>query len=173
MLKRICAAGLLAALPISPLVAQDSPEQLRNFRDIMRACSAIENLQARVACYDNNVAPADAIAGSTQPVAAPPRRQAAASPSGFGGEDVPRSIAATQREQQNRIETRVAGASELQPGIFRVTLEDGAVWEFTDSAPPSYHVPVTGSEVTIRRGSLGGYRLQFDDQLALRVKRVR
>jgi hypothetical protein len=56
-------------------------------------------------------------------------------------------------------------------GDYRVTFDDGQVWEETQhtGGPP----PEAGETVTIRRGALGSYFLtRSSGGLALRVKRV-
>ncbi|GAA0270772.1 hypothetical protein GCM10009127_08630 [Alteraurantiacibacter aestuarii] len=164
----IAAASLLAG-SATQVQAQVQEENYRQIVIIMRACAQIEDIGARVTCYDNNIQPGGAAAQPASPVS--PMRQIQAR--GFGAE------ALTQVQQERRdsrpeeLEARVSAAERVLPGIYLVTLEDGAQWQFIDAAPISYEPPRAGSQIRIYRGSLGSFLMRFDGQQGLRVRRVR
>jgi len=60
-----------------------------------------------------------------------------------------------------------------EPGIYAVTLEDGAEWLFAEGVSSSYRVPRAGSVVEIERGALGSFLMSFDDQTPVPVRRIR
>jgi hypothetical protein len=175
-------AALAAALP-GQVAAQE--EDYRRIVTIMRACATIEDVPARVACYDNNIRPAaGSVAATPAPSApsAPPApagsavRQAEVAPQGpggFGADQVPQARAARQETEEQEMEVRVARASELQPGIHVLTLEDGAQWQFVDPAPPSYDPPRAGSLIRIQSASLGSFLMRYQRQPSIRVRRIR
>lgn len=153
--------------------------------NILRECAKIENQSARLACYDNNIRSAGAAPRNTPvptapapaPAPAAPQGNAApaasSTPQGFGAETV---RAPRQREQssttENGIRARVTNVTPRQPGIYLLTLEDGAQWVFAEGVTNSYRVPERGSTVEIERGSLGSFLLRFNNQSPVPVRRV-
>ncbi len=174
------AVGLTLPLAALPQAAQAQVDDAIVL-EIMRQCARIDDANARLACYDNNVrqsgdAPARAAAPSrsvTQQssVAAPTRGSAV---SGFGSEAVrtPDRFE-TSSNELDELTTSVAGVQMQQPGIYRFTLEDGAEWQFSESVPNSYRPPREGSVVTINRAALGSFLMVFDNQMSVRVRRIR
>lgn len=173
----------LAVLALPQAVrAQD--EDYRQIVTAMRACAAIADVAARVACYDAaSLPPAGAVAagaGSSAPpplaVAALPPRPAAvapAAPTGFGSETLPATREARAAQQDEALEIAVSAVREVQPGIAELTLGDGAQWRLTDAASFSYDLPRRGDMVRLQRGALGSFYLHFKGQRALRIQRVR
>jgi hypothetical protein len=170
------AAVLVAA---SPAAAQVSDAAVLN---IMRECAKIDDPTARLACYDNNVraggfdgrrpvVPGEAgrVAGSGGP--------GGYGPAGFGSEDVKTPERFQSYEQRgigpDAITARIASVRQREPGIYLITLEGGAEWLFTDTAPRSFRVPQRGDMVDISRASLGSFLLRFDNQTSIRVRRLR
>jgi hypothetical protein len=172
----LVAAGAAALLGVSaPAQAQSDRDRLL---DALLDCAKISGLEDRVACYDGNIhnagpaiaaavpaigaAPAGPVLARSAPGAPAPRQdarpqQGAAAPAGPAGD----------------VQATVASVVERAPGIYLVSLADGAVWEFQDAVPLSYAPPSRGATVEIKRGALGGYQLRFDRQQPVRVRRVR
>jgi len=191
-------AGLIGALPTLAIAQVNRDAVL----DILIECSKINDVAARVACYDNNIRPlAQTVAPQVPPQAAssqretvpigptreaevrrgsepsPPPRSAPSAASVAGAADVPPRSAPASRVSPTppaaAAQAIVAEVVERRPGAYLLTLQDGAQWEFAEDVPISYRPPVRGSQVEIERGSLGGYRMRFDGQRAVRVQRVR
>lgn len=85
------------------------------------------------------------------------KRQAAANP------DTP--------EEPEQLVSRVKAVVKKPRGEYRITLDDGQVWEETQHTSSSTP-PGVGDTVTIKRGMLGSYFLERGAGLALRVKRT-
>lgn len=154
----------------APAHAQGNDAILLN---ILRECAKIDDTAARVACYDRNIGRDASTGPSTAPAVgdAVPRSEPRA-PSGFASETVqPRNEPAPQRDE--RTSAQVAAIAERAPGLYVITLDDGAEWQFTSSAPFSYQPPRPGSTVDIRRGALGSFLLRYEGQPSVRVLRVR
>ncbi len=156
-----CALPLCWAMPAS---AQD--EDFERTVIIMRACAQIAEVAARVTCYDNTMAPP----GDQVAVIAP-------APQGLGAEQIELTRAQAREQarerQQDNLVAQVTAVATVSPGIYSVTLSDGGQWVFVDEAPFGYAAPRAGSSVRIERGALGSYRLRYDSQESLRVRRVR
>ena len=175
-------ASALAIGLALPLAAQSLPAQAQVddsiVLEIMRQCARIDDASARLACYDNNVRSAGAApARNTVPgqMAAPQAAQGAptrgSAVRGFGSEDVRTPERFTS--EASEITSRVSAVSRQQPGIYRLTLEDGAQWQFAEGVPFSYRPPSAGSTVSIERGSLGSFLLTYDNQAVVPVRRIR
>lgn len=186
-------ASVLAAALVSPItLATPAWAQVDDsiVLEIMRQCARIDDATARLACYDNNVrsgggqarssVPGEMIAPATAgraPLAGAPSTATGAAPAGgaagFGRESIrgPERFE-TPAGEIDALTARVASVSQRQRGVYVVTLEDGATWEFAESVAFSYRPPREGSQVEIQRGALGGFLLRFDSQPSVRVRRV-
>ena len=127
---------------------------------LMGECARIAEIEARVACYDKTMEAARLIASVPGAQANPaPTAPAERRPTGFGGESL-------------RERATVRAARRTEPGIYLLTLDDGAQWRFVEAVPPSYDPPRTGTEIELRRGSLGSFLMRYADQRSVRVQRV-
>jgi hypothetical protein len=171
--RGVATVGLLAAP--GPVLAQEDFERIVT---TLRACAPIEDIAARVMCYDNNIYPRAAEAAlpsrPSAPVAPAPTAGAAPSgPAGFGREMVRQPPQAERPAAEDRLRAEIAEIQRLEPGIWLLTLSDGAQWRFVDAAPLSYAAPRVGETVELERGSLGSVFLAYGGQKRLRVVRVR
>ena len=168
-------AGLILAAPV-PASAQISDDIVLS---IMRQCARIDDATARLACYDNNIRAEDgasrpAAGRTTVPQGGAGAPVAANSPSGFGRESVRTTTRfETPEGQLSGITARITDVAQREPGVYLITLSDGAQWVFTESMPFSYRPPREGSSVSIDRAAMGSFLMRFDDQESVRVRRVR
>lgn len=165
--------ALAAQMPAAgPARAQEDYERIVM---TMRACAGIEDMAARVMCYDNNVAPRSAGDGIAPPPLPPaaPRPGGGAQAEGFGSEMVRPAREDSPDAAPDEMRAEVAQVERLAPGILLLTLADGAQWRFVDAAPLSYDAPRAGATVAFERGSLGSVFLSYQGQRRLRVIRVR
>lgn len=170
----------MAALLPSQAAAQVDGAIVLN---ILQECAKISDATSRLACYDSNIqsagniapqaatnsAPNGAAGASAAPLSSP------APSGGFGAESMhkPETRAAAAADRVEIISARVTQATEHQPGIYLVELEDGAQWLFNETVSNNYRAPTSGSNVEIQRAALGSFLLRFDGQQAIRVRRLR
>ena len=169
----ILAAG--AALAAAPAEAQMDQNTAVN---ILRECARIDDASARLACYDNNIRNVGGAARASVPGQMPVVQggsapAAAASPRGFGADDVRASTQQRYDSQLQQIDGQITAIRAREPGIYAFTLEGGAEWQFAEGVSSSYRVPRSGSTVEIERGALGSYLMRFDDQTPVPVRRIR
>jgi hypothetical protein len=123
----------------------------------LATCAAVPDAMQRLACYDSLVR-------AQSP--APPAPQ-------LGAEELPRAAAAPE---ENSVTATVAQLSLTPLGRFVLTLDNGQIWRQLDADTTGF-VPSGSTEsasVTISRGSLGSYNLQFVGHNALyKVRRVK
>lgn len=143
---------------------------------LMAECARIGEIGARVACYDKTMEAARLIAAAPAPETEPQVSTPAPvqrPPSGFGGESLRKPKPVREARSAEEMEARVLTARQTEPGMYLLTLEDGAQWRFVEAAPPSYQPPRAGSRIELRSGALGSFLMRFADQRSLRVQRVK
>jgi hypothetical protein len=178
-------ASILAVTAVSltlsatPASAQADRSAVLN---ILIECAKIDDPTARLACYDNNMTRAGAAARATVPGqtvrgvtggAAPIESQG---PQGFGAEDVRADSPQRFTPPAGRVDEihpRVASIAPREPGIYLVTLDDGAQWLFAESVDAQFRPPRRGDTIEIERGSLGSFLMRVDGQAPVPVRRVR
>ncbi|MCW2367769.1 hypothetical protein M2341_003216 [Sphingobium sp. B7D2B] len=160
-----------------------------SLNDQLATCARIGSTEARLACYDSvaqhnqpqggasSPAPVPGAAGSGNasrtPTPAPAAPPAPAATSGFGAEQVERATRQPRASQDDKeTSATVASVREIGPGLWQVTLGDGAVWRMTERMT-AFQPPAPQDSVTIRKGALGSYLMQVGRQAAVRVNRVR
>jgi hypothetical protein len=150
--------------------------------DILIECAKIDDPTARLGCYDNNMTRVGATQRTTIPGqtvrgvtggAAPLETQG---PQGFGYEDVRSQDPARFRPapgQLQEIHPRVRSITPREPGIYLVTLEDGAQWLFAEGVSSQFRLPRSGDEIEIERGALGSFLMRVGGQSPVPVRRIR
>ncbi|GAA0279397.1 hypothetical protein GCM10009127_20640 [Alteraurantiacibacter aestuarii] len=147
--------------------------------NIMRECARIDDPTARLACYDNNIRSAGGNPRNTVPGEVVVQGGAGApltggGVAGFGREDVrtPDRFQ-TPAGSVDAITATVTDVSQREPGIYLLTLEDGAQWIFSDSVDRSYGPPRRGSEITIQRAAMDSFLMRYNGQRSVRIRRLR
>lgn len=172
----IAAASL--ALSAVPAVAQADRSAVV---DILIECAKLDDPTARLACYDNNMSRVGATPRATVPGqirgvvggSAPIETQG---PQGFGYENVRDNDPARfqlRPGQLQEIHPKVQSVTERGPGLYLVTLDDGAQWMFAEGVTSQFRLPRRGDEIEIERGSLGSFLMRIDGQPAVPVRRLR
>lgn len=143
-----------AALPVPALLLLLATGAAGQTIGDLRACRSIDDIAARVACYDGLV---DGSAGN-------PATTATATEDLFG---LPRPPAPSQTEE--RREMTVASARKSALGRWSLTMENGQRWVQTDSARLGAVGP--GMAATISAGALGNFLMTIDGR-TIRVRRA-
>lgn len=176
----------LASLPLAalPLVVLAVPAAAQVddavVIDIIRQCARIDDATARLACYDNNVRVGNTSVARTSVPGAMARPQAPftstpnSNASGFGREDVrgPERFE-TPEGEVDEITARVRTVEVQSPGVYLITLEDGALWAFSETVDFAYRPPRAGASITIDRGAINSFLMVYDRQRSVRIRRIR
>ena len=177
----ILALGVAAlAFPAGSALAQADRTIVLN---IMVECAKIDDPTARLACYDNNIrqvggtirntVPGQTVRGVTGGAAPVEGSQGAR---GFGAEDVEYARTGPDPRpagQVDEIHPQVASVTLREPGIYRIGLQDGTMWEFAEGVSSQFRLPGRGDTIEIERGALGSYLMQIDGQSPVPVRRIR
>jgi hypothetical protein len=135
-----------------------------------RQCAQVKDSLQRLVCYDRvflageSAAPAATspapVATRVTPVPAPavaaPAAPAVAAAPSLGEERVQRKTQEKPAEPAS-LEATVTALKETRPAVFRLTLDNGQVWQQMDMSSV-FQVDV-GDKVRIEKGTMGGYRL--------------
>jgi hypothetical protein len=192
-MSKSLACLFLAAAAVPALTAEPAVERLVD-------CAAIPDATQRLACFDREIAPLaraasagrsrasgslavnpPVVAGPSAAPAVPPAATSAPTPAtaarptrdSFGDEQLRPEDRETAREEQilhARIE-RLRNVTAVQSIVY---LDNGQAWRHEDQANGAYLR--TGDAVTIRKATLGSYRLTRDAGSSknwIRVTRIR
>lgn len=139
---------------------------------LLAACSEVVATEARLACFDREILPFTKRSATASP--ATPTSSASNSSASFGQEQLARANKPSVTPQESVLRGRITAMSQARPGTFLLTLDNDQVWRHENEHLGSYLR--TGEAITIRRGTLGTYRLTRDAGDAknwIRVTRVR
>jgi hypothetical protein len=175
-------AALFSLGFLSTASAQVADEVVLN---IMRECAKIDDPTARLACYDNNIrsggfdgrGPSVPGEGGRIAGGSAPKTRGSSGAGGFGAEDIqdPNRFQSSEARGfgPDEIRVRITDVRQREPGVYVVTLEDGAEWLFTEAVPRSFRPPQKGDRIQIMRASLGSFLMRFDNQSSVRVRRIK
>jgi hypothetical protein len=191
-MKARCAAMILAGgamLAAGSAASAQEPGRIPDatLLNIMRECAKIDDPTARLACYDNNVRAGGSNGGRPSVPGQGPvvsgsgapnmRGGSSGSVQGFGGESVKTAERFESSSQRgagpDSVSARVASIKQRQPGIYLVTLEGGAQWLFSESVDRNFRLPRKGDAIELSHAALGSYLMSFDNQEAVRVRRIK
>lgn len=169
----------LMATGVAPFWAAASEAQESQL-DKVYACSSLTDGGARLACFDAAVAAMKQAqaSGDVSVVSRAQIQQAGKDSFGLGPAAQASALAgatapgATPEPELDRVSVTIVAANKRENGKFRFTLDNGQIWDQTDTVSlrllPS--VPFTGE---IRRAALGSFMLKPADKTAVRVKRIK
>ena len=187
MFRKICTLGAtLALLPALALSAEgqveaarqcaqqkDSLQRLVCYDRIFQAENVVPTAQAAAPAVAPPVAAAPAAVAApaaAAAVSAPKAAAAAASPAAGPAAATPASAPAlgdeslkkdkkSSQEAPKSLEARVTAVRESRPELFRMTLENGQIWQQVETSS-LFHVK-QGDLVRIEKGSMGSYRMSL------------
>jgi hypothetical protein len=172
--SKIVAAMVLAAL--LPASAQSKPKRQQAGDNALvqglATCRGLADDKARLDCYDQASARlAEAV--DKKELVILDRQEVQETRRSLFGFSVP-NIPLFRGESggdSGKLETTIAGAGRLEGGKWQVRLEDGAIWQTTETRL-NFSDPRPGQKIVIQRGSLGNYFLRIDGQRGIRGRRV-
>ncbi len=169
----VAAAGALTITSPAPAKDKAPPPAPQAYKDLVQ-CKEIADSAARLACYDERVGKLEQAAASGELVVSD-RATVKEAQRGlfgfrlpslklFGGGD-------GEKDEIQQIEGVVASARTFGYGSWRVTLQDGSVWEQIDDERPVFD-PAKGDKVKVYKAALGTYKMNISGQRAIKVRRV-
>ncbi|WP_374568382.1 hypothetical protein [Ideonella sp.] len=151
-------ALLSLALAAGPALAENAPT--------LQACRAITDAAQRLACYDALPLPSAKAPATSAAAAAPTAAPAAPDPAKFGFEA--KSVRAISADS---IDSQIDGRFDGWGPKDRIKLANGQVWQIADDSNAVMNA--TNPKVTIRRGLMGVFYLEFEtSNRTAKVKRV-
>ena len=175
LLAQTLTACILASLALATIaIAKDDkdPDLARPklFEDVV-ACKAIENAEARLACYDEKVAALDQ-AQKSQEIILTDKAAVKEAQRGLFGFTIPKlKIFGSGGEDVAEIEALVKSVTANRAGQVTIVLEDGARWTQVDTKILNRE-PRVGDTARIRVAAMGSYLVSFQDGPAIRMKRL-
>ena len=165
-----------AGLAAQPLTAQDDPADAIDTPEVIDKlfeCRAIGDPEARLACFDREVAEVFEAQQSRDLVIAD-REKVTEAKRGLFGLKLPKITLFGDDDEDdeiNEITATLAEARRLSNGRYIFELEDGARWIQTE-----YNIGrkrfKKGDTIVIKRAAFGSFKARVDDKVAGRVKRL-
>ena len=174
---RVATLSAVAAATFAAPVCAQAPSAEQQLGTV-QACRAIADVAERVACYDRASAPAAPAPPQAARLPAPPppppneqqfgldRARPAPPPP-----PTPQQQAQAAMRELDQITAKIASLRADALGRISFVLDNGQVWRMTESEGV-FDFPDRGDTVTIRRGAIGGFRLDWGTNIGVRVARA-
>lgn len=143
------------------------------------ACAEISNDAERLACYDETVGRFEAAeaAGEVATISKSEVEELKKDSFGFALPSIPRIVMPKfGNGEKKEIEAVTLGVQEiarLPRKNLRITLDNGQIWEQTDTRRVPYSKAKGVETAEIKRASLGSFKMKLDGGVSFRVKRIR
>lgn len=169
---RTKAAFLVFALWAQGAVAQESQPTAGAQRvGQLVQCRSVADRDARLACYDREVAGLAAAIDSREIVVVDREVVRETRRSLFGFATPARGLLAeTPEDEITQLTTSLTAVRPFGVGRYRLGLKDAGTWETLEAQSTLF--PKTGDTVELKRGLLGSYIATVGRSRAVRVKRV-
>ncbi len=164
------------ALPAATIAAPKAPQKRPEALDAVLRCRALNDEQARLACFDAAVAGLEQ-AHANRDLVVVDRKQVHDTKRTLFGLDLPGinlfgGGPDDEGTEVNSIEGEVASAFQDGEGRWVVTLKEGGTWRQINDTILGRR-PKAGSKVEIRKASMGSYMMRIDSQPGIRTRRER
>jgi hypothetical protein len=172
-------SGIMAGLAAAALVpgsawAKPKAQDARSnaFIQALSACRGLADEKARLGCYDQASARLAEAVDKRELVVLDRQEinETRRSLFGFSVPNIP-LFRGESGGDNGQLETVIAGASRLEGAKWQIRLEDGAIWQTTETRL-NLSDPRPGQKIVIQRGALGNYFLRIDGQRGIRGRRV-
>jgi hypothetical protein len=123
-----------------------------------QACTRLDDDAARLSCYDAAMGVRKAASGAAKPQSAPPSDGVTTDAQGKFGDDG-RFHTESKSSLPKNLTVQVREVTILPPGLYRLTLDNGQVWDTTQA--DSALAFKANDAVTISRRVFGGYEISL------------
>ena len=167
------ALGLALYAVAVPAMAAPRAEPVAGQIQRVIACRQIADTAPRLACFDREVAVAQANILSKDLVVIDrvQAKTARRALFGFGGGGIGNLFGNSDGDEIKEVLGVVASSRRNAEGTYTINLADGSTWMQSDDAEVAFK-PVAGQKVVVRRGAFGTYRLSVNGQPAVKVRRI-
>ena len=175
-----CGSGILALMALAALASASSAAAKPKAREArsnaliqaMAACRGVPDEKARLDCFDQASARLAEAVDKKELVVLDRQeiQETRRSLFGFSVPNIP-LFRGESGGDDGKLETTIAGASQIEGGKWQIRLEDGAVWQTTETRL-NLSDPRRGQKIVIQRGTLGNYFLRIDGQRGIRGRRT-
>jgi hypothetical protein len=169
-------SALIATVVLAPTSAPaqtGSTEPTPSSLNQLLECRNLASNEARLTCFDTQATrlAQETASGELVPVYKSEIAEARRGLFGIDRLKVPGFLAAQDAEEElGEVETTLELARKQGAGPWRFVLTDGSTWDQIDSSDP-YFSNRAGTQVRIRRASMGSYLMTIGRSPAIRVSR--
>lgn len=177
MMKFLCVSALTLT-SVHALAAAQEGEAIST--SAIYACAEIADDTERLACYDETVGRFEAAeaAGEVTTISKTEIEEIQKDSFGFSLPSIPRLVmpklgGGEDKANIESVTVAVTKVERLRYDNLRVTLENGQIWEQTDGKRVQFSKRLGVEAASIKRASLGSFKMKLDDGASFRVKRIR
>lgn len=175
MLKPLACLILALAVIAAPVSAKDKKQARKEAPEAFRqlvACRQIADSAARLACYDRQVAAFEQAESAGEVVLAD-RKQVEETQRGLFGFAIPGSaiLGNENGKELTQVETVVTSARQYEYGRWRITMENGSVWDQIDAEVLAF-APRAGDKAVIKKAAFGSYLVRVAGQPGIKVRQI-
>lgn len=177
MIKRVFMTALAVALLLGTTVQakEKPPVPGSELMGKLSACRKIADRDQRLDCFDRETASIDEAIARKDIVVVDREavRETRKSLFGFELPKLPFLNGGDKDEaepEQKEITAKIATASAIGNGRWQITLDNGAIWQTTESSP--ILDPRAGDTVRIHRAAMGSYFINVSGQRGVRARRA-
>ena len=167
---------IVAALLLTPVAFGQTEDPVST--QVVYDCASIADDTERLACYDNAVGRLKAAedAGEVTTISRAEVETVQREAFGFSLPSLPRiampKLGGDDDGEIKEITFGVDSIRESRVNGLTVTLENGQIWQQTDSRSVTYSKRKGVEEATIKQAAFGSFMMKLDGGTAFRVKRV-
>lgn len=164
---------ILTASPIPSSVKAQSEAAETDFDHLasLRACQAIQESFARLACYDG-AAGAIIARQENGEIRVVDQQDIRETRRGLFGFSLPRLgiFGSNDGEAETILKSQITGVRKLGSDKWLVTISEGSVWQISNA--PRRFRPEVGDEIELEKAALTSYWLRVDGSLGVKGRRV-
>ncbi|MEA3009764.1 MAG: hypothetical protein QOJ91_1456 [Sphingomonadales bacterium] len=173
--KFLAAMALAALMPASASAKPKTQTQDARSNALIQAlstCRGVADEKARLGCFDQASARLAEAVDKKELVVLDQQeiRETRRSLFGFSVPNIP-LFRGESGGDNGQLETVISGVGRLEGGKWQIRLEDGAIWQTTETRL-NFNDPRPSQKIIIQRGALGNYFLRIDGQRGIRGRRV-
>lgn len=154
----------------SPAAAQEKDDDVQLAP--LRECQAITDNEARLACYDREVA-AVVAASDSGDIQVVDKEDIRETRRGLFGFSLPKTgiFGGGDDEDDEVMTSQITGVRTVGREGYQITIAEGSVWQIND--PPRRFRPKVGDEVELERAAMGSFWFRLNGQNGVKSRRVR
>lgn len=170
--KNLTAASIILLLAGSPVLVAAQEQNDGEKLAALKNCQAIEAAEARLACYDREVAVVVAASESGE-IQVVDKEDIRETRRGLFGFSLPKTgiFGGGDDEDDEVMTSQITSVRAIGREDYEITIAEGSVWQIKD--PPRRFKPRVGDEVELEKAAMGSFWVRLNGQNGVKGRRIR